>query len=245
MKNLTFIFVLSTLVTTSSLSQTADINQQTILFKGKQWIIKTCDTPMGPGPNLFGLHQKNVYINKRGDLILAIQPVKKQWSCAEIISSETIKEGVYEVIINSNIADLKPNIVLGFFIYNEMNPPYYDEIDIEFSTWNIARNCNTQYTIHQANDAKKKAFTIPSGVFKSTHSIEVTKDSIFVRSKWLLPNFKLQTIQYSTPRPPTIDPSEAHLRVNLWINKSDQQIPQTTKIKIANISFSPIHSPTK
>jgi Glycosyl hydrolases family 16 len=244
MKELIFVLLLSIFIAFESAAQNSDTTQRTLMFNNKQWIIKTCDSPMGPGSNLFGLHKKNVYINKNGDLILSIQAIEKQWSCAEIISAEAVKEGIYEITINSNIANLEPNIVFGFFLYNELNPPFYDEIDIEFSTWNRANNFNTQYTIHQSDNTKKKAFTILSNVVKSNHSIALTKDSIFVKSNWLLPNSKLQTIEYSTPRPPTMNLNAAHLRLNLWINKSDQAPKKTIKIKIANISFTPIHLPT-
>jgi len=208
-----------------------------IQFAHQNWLIKTHTEVMGPGNNLYGLHPNNVKTDRKGRLVLAVKKVKNGWSCAEIISENTITEGMYEFTIESDLALLEPNMVLGLFVYNEANPPYFDEADIEFSRWNNPEFDDAQFVVHNNQQPEPFRFSTPQGLQQSIHQIKITKDSICFQSKWLNKNNSDPIIyMFKIARPKTMSLSATHIRVNLWLMEPADTVKRYPKIKISNIA---------
>jgi hypothetical protein len=208
-----------------------------IEFGNQNWFVKKHRELMGPGNNLYGLHPHNVKVDSKGQLVLAIKKVKNGWSCAEIISESTITEGIYEFSIESDLSLLEPNMVLGLFVYNEANPPYYDEADIEFSRWNNPQFEDAQFVVHQGGELTPYRFSTPTGVKKSIHQIKITKDSVCFQSKWFNKNNSYPiTYTHKIVRPQTMSLSATHIRINLWLMEPADRIKRYPKVKISRIA---------
>ena len=83
-------------------------NKETILFSGFDWHQKVASKPTGPGGNIFGVHHKNVTIDRDGCLNLR---VVNQNACAEVFSELFFKEGTFETVIETNINKFAPELV--------------------------------------------------------------------------------------------------------------------------------------
>jgi hypothetical protein len=79
-----------------------------------------------------------VAVVENGVLRLAINPVRRGWACAEIQSRRSFGYGRYTFVVNSDLSQLDPWVVLGLFTYaDELRSPH-NEIDIEVAKWGVA-----------------------------------------------------------------------------------------------------------
>src|SRR5262245_15228482 len=119
----------------------------TIVWSGATWTIKTSQSAVGPGPNLFS--KSNVSVDANGNLHLQIaKTASNQWTCAEIIAPASYGYGTYTFDLASRVDALDPNVVLGLFTWSD-RPQYANrEIDIEFARWGVASDpANAQYVV--------------------------------------------------------------------------------------------------
>lgn len=234
-----FIIASAVLVLTNNISaQYKSMYLNRIEFCNHNWYVKTHNELMGPGNNFYGLHPQNVKLDKKGRLVLSIKKVKKGWSCAEIISEDTIAEGVYEFTIESDLSLLEPNMVLGMFLYNETHPPYFDEADIEFSRWGNPQYNDAQFVVHNNQQPEPFRFSTPLGFGQSIHQITINKDSVIFQSKWLNKKDSDPIIfTHKIARPQTLSLSATHIRVNLWLMQPADTVKRYPKIKISRIAI--------
>lgn len=224
-----------------SLAQLAPVYENEIFFSGRWWGIKDHQEPMGPGDNLFGQHPRNVVVNKKGELQLSIHKTKQGWSCAEVASNDYVNDGVYEFQINSDITKLNPSMVLGLFLYSNDNPPFYNEVDIEFSQWADPSNDNAQFVVHQSGGVQKSRFELPKGATQSTHRIEVTANSIAFYSYWKVKNQRHEVNEFSCimSRPKSLTSKNMRIRMNLWLNNKDDGVGHCSKVTISKVTYTP------
>jgi len=158
------------------------MNRQ-LLFSEKQWDIKKSNEKEGPGNNYFGLHHRNVTIDKKGHLHLRSFYRKSHWYCAEVINKEYTGYGIYEFYIENRLNNFNHGSVLGLFLYNEDYDPYFNEIDIEVSKWCEPNNKNTQYVVQDhPHRPTKHRFVTPEKCKFTVHRIEFRADTIHFRS---------------------------------------------------------------
>jgi hypothetical protein len=232
------LFMANMAVAPTLLSQCIDANWPSVEFGNTQWYIKTHHDAMGPGDNLFGLHPRNIYIDKYGMLCLNIKKTKEGWSCAEIVSEACTQEGLWEIELTSDIATLKSQAVLGFFLYDFNKTPAHNEIDIEYSKWGDNYNKNAQFVLHQPNGFKRKRFNVPSGSTKSTHQIFVDTDSIYFKSTFHYAAAPAQiTEQYAIARPTDFKLNDTRFRINYWLYDNKEHKGKCQTIKISSIKF--------
>jgi hypothetical protein len=84
-----------------------------VTFAGQVWDVKTNTVPLGPGPCLYSDSNSNVWVDGQGQLHLKITNQNGQWYCAEVISRSILGYGNFTFSVNSTVANLDPNIVLG------------------------------------------------------------------------------------------------------------------------------------
>ena len=115
---------------------------RTLSWSGLSWTVRAADWGGSPGPNLCSA--RNVAVDG-GTLRLAINRARRGWTCAEIQSRKSFGYGRYEFVVNSDLAQLDPWVVLGLFTYADDRPRPYNEIDIEVARWGDRRDpTNTQ-----------------------------------------------------------------------------------------------------
>jgi hypothetical protein len=145
-------------------------------FSGYSWYAKIASPPTGPGPNYFSASPSNVSVDSQGRLHLAITRSKGHWYCAEVVLTSSLGYGTYTFYLDSPVANLDPNVVLGMFTWDD----YYDstlsdphrELDIEFARWGSPGNSNLQYTVQPyTTKGNQIAFTVQADPARSKHSL--------------------------------------------------------------------------
>ncbi len=103
-----------------------------ITWAGYSWTLKdTGECVWGPGPNHFSAD--NVYIDLDGKLHLTVKYVDGAWRCPEVILTKPLGYGSYRFYLDSDVSSLPAPLVAGWFLYDDGNPPYYGEIDVEYT----------------------------------------------------------------------------------------------------------------
>jgi len=158
-----------------------DPAQRQITFSGYQWLVKSSDSAVGPGPNRFSDSTQNVWVDAQGRLHLRIthDQFTGQWHCAEIYSLRSFGYGVYRFYLDSRVDDLDPNIVLGLFTWDDDSAYAYREIDIEFARWGDPYNPGNSQFVVQPSDLPGNIhrFATPPAT-TSTHSFTWRPDYI-------------------------------------------------------------------
>ena len=82
-----------------------------------------------------------------------------KWWCSEVINGSNLGYGTYVFKVASSVYGLDPNVVSGYLpgMTRRMSTAHR-EIDIEFSTWNIPGNENSQYVV--------QPFTVPGNIYR-------------------------------------------------------------------------------
>ncbi|MES2958984.1 MAG: glycoside hydrolase family 16 protein [Pseudomonadota bacterium] len=195
----------------------AAASARTINFSGITWIVKSSGGELwGPGPNNFSDAESNVSVDAQGRLHLRITHENGIWKSAEVIAQKSLGYGTYRFTIDSDVAGLDPNVVLGLFTWND--DPAFDhrEIDIEFSRWgNPFDPTNAQYTVQPYTvSANLQRWTLNPGYGQTSHSFRWTKNSIVFES--LFAGSTLKSWNY-TRRAGVPKPGGENPRINLWL----------------------------
>lgn len=156
---------------------------RTIEFSGYEWIVKSSDTPVGPGANYFSDSTENVWVDENDQLHLKITRRDDKWHCAEVYTKKSFGYGKYIFYVASRVDLLDPNVVLGLFTYDYADEPNHREIDIEFSRWGDETNDNSQYVVHPFTEPDNiERFNMELSGDKTSHSFNWLSDSIFFQS---------------------------------------------------------------
>ena len=171
-------------IITNSIASVAANKFSPISFTNYYWQVKdTGNGTWGPGPNYFA--GTNVSVDSHGRLHLAITYANGEWRCAEVILTNSLGYGTYRIWLDNDPNPFPTNIVFGFFTFDYYTPPYYQEIDIEFSNGDgVGSPTNWQYVVqpyyiggHRTN------FSAPgSGMCISTHTLTWMPDAVYYES---------------------------------------------------------------
>lgn len=191
-------------------------------FSGYNWIVKSSETPVGPGPNYFSDSDKNVWVDSQGQLHLQITEIDGIWYCAEVICENNFGYGKYVFYIASKVEELNENVVAGFFTWDDAPEYYHREIDIELSRWSQPTNQNAQYVTQPWDrHGNIHRFNIQPNVDYSTHSFIWETDRIFFQSlygNYPTPpddSYIIESWNYTGENIPV--PGNENARINLWL----------------------------
>jgi hypothetical protein len=152
-------------------------------FSGYEWVVKSGDRRVGPGPNYFSDSGENVEVDAEGRLHLRVTRRDGRWLCAEVVSAQSFGYGTYRFYLDGAVDDLDPQLVLGMFTWNDDPAYHHREIDIEISRWGRADNENGQFVVQPyTRRGNVERFQVPAGVQSSTHSFTWTPESVHSRS---------------------------------------------------------------
>ncbi|WP_282035897.1 hypothetical protein [Saccharicrinis aurantiacus] len=228
------LFYVSCMLFTEAKSQCYIAEDGLIRFSNFLWVEKVTSIKVGPGPNYFGLHKKNVFVDRLGNLHLSLKKKQTHWSCAEVITDSILKEGVYEVSFYSNNT-IPNNVVFGLFLYDTENPPSYNEIDFELSKWNVPEGLNAQHVVHSNKDFIVNRFDLPKVQDETKHIFKVYSDSIFISSYATNPLNLLQNSVFR--RPKAFNLKQAKFRMNLWLIKSPVEEQEPFEVVITSFNY--------
>lgn len=212
--------------------------ERRINFSGYKWIVKGSNERLFPGPNYFSNSSDLVYVDKEG-LHLSIKKIEKKAFCTEIRSEKSFGYGTYVFTIKSDFKDFNSTAVLGLFTYDYDKPPYYNEIDFEFSKWKQYDNVMAQF-VTQPYDKEGHMTRFDfnrQGEF--TMSFEWLKDSI---------KFKIWNGSNSNPVKNEIIkewlytsnipiPANEKVHLNFWLFRNEMQNLNDLEVVVKNFKF--------
>lgn len=192
-------------------------HMKTLQFSGYEWLVKTSDQRVGPGPNHFSDSADNVSIDAQGQLHLRITEREGRWFCAEIISSRSFGYGTYRFYLKTQAESVDPQAILGMFTWND-DPAYtHREIDIEISRWGIAHNQNAQFVVQPYSRPENIVrFQMPPALSPTVHSFSWKPDNVHFQSIASSTTRQVEIQQHTfTKDIPRAGGENA--RINLWL----------------------------
>jgi len=191
-------------------------------FSGYEWILKSSQTPVGPGPNYFSGSSDNVWLDEQGQLHMKITKREGKWYCPEVISARSYGYGKYVIRLASRFDLLNENIVVGLFTWCDAREYHHREIDIELSRWGDPANANSQYVV--------QPWDTPGNIYRfdiqitgeySTHNFDWRSDQITWQSYYgisplpIPDSLLIKTWSYRGPDIPK--PGDENIRFNFWL----------------------------
>jgi len=123
--------------------------QYRIEWKGITWLVKHAtnrDEPRGPGENIWS--SQNVWVDNQDRLHLKItRQSDGRYLCAELQSENDYQYGTYTWKVDHDLSELQKDVIFGLFQYGGTD--YINEIDFEFTRWNVASNNWCNYTVYR------------------------------------------------------------------------------------------------
>jgi hypothetical protein len=194
---------------------------RTLQYSGYDWIVKSSDRRVGPGPNYFSDSSDNVTVDAQGRLHLRITQRDGRWYCAEVISVQSFGYGTYRFYLDTTMDSLDPQLVLGMFTWNDDPAYYHREIDIEISRWGRADNKNAQFVIQPYTRSQNIVrFQIPAGSQSSVHLFTWKPDNVLCQSlkgQQVTPPEPSFVIQQHTFTQNIPHAGGENARINLWL----------------------------
>jgi hypothetical protein len=186
---------------------------RTVSFSGEDWTVKTSHGKVGPGPNYFSDSTANVWVDAAGKLHLKITKSGKRFVCAEVIGPRALGYGSYRFEIESDLAALDRNVVLGLFTWSDAPAENHRELDVEFARWGSATNVPGQYVVQPYTDARNiYRFDWPLGILDSSHAFRWAAGRVDFESAVPGATLRAWTGTHLVPTP-----GDERPRMNLWL----------------------------
>ena len=146
------------------------VQAQTIRWAGRSWKV-TSGGMAGVAPG----NPANVDFNPDGYLHLQIAKREGKWTAAELFTTDNMRFGTYQWVIQGDVFNMDQTTVLGIFIYgptHHIGADAENEIDIDFpsGTRRVTAVMPTLQFIHPRETASRTAF--PAGKTTSKSAVE-------------------------------------------------------------------------
>jgi hypothetical protein len=154
--------------------------RRSLEWGGMTWSVRGSEEAVGPLANYFSSRPETVFADSEGRLHLRIRPENGIWRASEVVLKRKFGYGVYEWRIESPLADLDPECVIGLFTWSD-NARYANrEIDIEFSAWGDGTRAEQGQYVVQPYDipGNMKTFSLGSAIGPTSHRFVWLPDRI-------------------------------------------------------------------
>jgi len=259
MKNLLFLLgIVLTIAMFSSCEQSepsveAVRIEDSIVFSGFNWKIKSSEEPVGPGYNKFSNRTEDIWVDSKGRLHMKIANHSSNWYSTEVITDELVGYGTYTFTVLGDLKNIPTNVVLGLFTWDTetFQTDANSEVDIEFSYWgNDTLSSSLTYSVQPvsfgAYNAERTSHPQFDGEIlngKTTHSFTWTADLISWESfeggadnlgdkiaSWSFDNnnpgkAKVEGQNRSDKVVIPVPGDNTNIRINLWIGDWEGQSP--------------------
>ena len=216
-------------------------------FSGYRWVIKKSDSSIGkigPGGNYFSDDPQDVWVDAEG-MHLTITKKGQDWFCTEAILETPLGYGTYVLEILGSIDVFDPNIVMGFFTWDDIAPwvpanpnPNFREVDVEFSVWGDAgSSLNAQFVVQPyltQGNRHQFHFEVPQDQ-TSRHAFAWQQQAISFQS---VSRAVTEDWTYTGSNIPS--PGGESIRLNLWLIGGEAPANgQYTELVIRRFEFFP------
>jgi hypothetical protein len=207
-----------------------------VTWGGLSWQVKTSQSAVGPGPNVFS--KDNVWVDAAG-LHLRIAQAGGKWTCAEVIGPTSYGHGTYTFVVASDVSAFDPNVVLGLFTWSDKAREAHREIDIEVARWGNATDpTNAQFVVQPYNRAGHlMRFTQPSAS-RTQMQFVWRPGSVAFESRRLDTQAVVASYTYTGGDVPA--PGDERVRLNLWLRGGIAPINGLSQtVVIESFAFTP------
>lgn len=215
---------------------------QTLSFAGCDWTIKSSESPVGPGPNLFS--RSAVRKSGRAVVLSAVPAGKdktRSYYSAEIYSKEYFGYGTFELKFSLK-GRLDRNAVFGFFLYDGGNPPGFSEADVELARWGIVDAPEAQFTVHPVRSPDEYfIFSLPDEALAFVARIVWTRGQVLM-SLGAADGAEIARWTYAGAALPFSASAGEKVRVhcNVWLFEGgDPAFDGVLSVKLEEFRFSP------
>ena len=151
-------------------------------FAGRLWRARGMSTvaPSGAGPNYWSDAPEQLWVDEAGRLHLRLAQHRGRWRAVELFTP--LRRPYFEVSfeLDSPVARLDPNVVVGLFVYRSDQ----SEVDVEFARWGDAAAPNAQFALAPVTSpGHRRRFRWRPGGGRSRHSIRWTSAGLELESK--------------------------------------------------------------
>jgi hypothetical protein len=215
---------------------------QALPFAGQNWLVKdSANQAVGPGPNVFVAANVRV---EDGRLHLRVERIGERWTSAEVVSWASFGYGRYTFEVQSDVANLDPNLVLGLFTWSDDPAFSHREIDIEISRWGDPSNQNAQCVVqpYQQRGARAR-FELPAGIRGASYTFTWLADKVTCEiGSAPTPGVSAPAFRFEhqfTEHLPV--PGDEHARINLWqLEGRSPARNRPEEVVISGFSFTPV-----
>lgn len=220
----------------ASLRPVAAAGPRNIEYAGILWGLRQTSGPVDPGPNTFSNAEDQIWVDGEGRLHLRLQKRDGVWTASELMAKKDAGYGVYRFDVDASVRNLDPNIVFGFFSWDQNAPPYFREIDIELSRWGKASTLPGWFTVQPYDKVgNQHSFDLPEA---KIYSFELRWEPGIASFSCKADGKIIDTWRYSGAVP---EPGRARLRVNLWLFRGKEpEKPGPWEVVISNMRISPL-----
>ena len=207
-----------------------------IEFAGILWGLRQTSGPVDPGPNTFSNAEDQVWVDEGGRLHLRLQKRDGIWTASELMAKKDAGYGIYRFDVEGSIRDLDPNIVFGFFSWDQNFPPYFREIDIELSRWGNPSTLPGWFTVQPYDKpGNQHSFDLPKA---ATYTFELRWEPGLASFSCEADGNVVSTWRFAGEVP---EPGRARLRINLWLFRGKEpDKPGPWEVVMSNMSVSPL-----
>jgi hypothetical protein len=217
---------------------------RTIRFAGRDWLAKTSNVLVGPGPNYFSDSPDHIWLDDQDRLHLRIAPdASGNWQAAEVVLQASLGYGSYRFSLDSPAETLDPRAVLGLFTWNDDPTDNHRELDIELSRWSKPTGPNGLFSVQPyQTPGHTYSYEQSPGIAPSSHALR-WQPGLASFSSWMglrsppPPDEALIASHSFTEGIP--QPGGEQVRMNLWL---DGGVPPTdfqpVEVIIAEFHFS-------
>lgn len=209
-----------------------EIHRLILEFSGYQWMAKSSQQPVGPGPNCFS--QSNVYVDKAGYLHLKVDRVDGKWISAELFSTRSFGYGKYVFTLGNLAGRLPDSVVLGLFTWDNSPEEFHREIDIEIRRRVVdGKESSGEFTVQPWQKAGHR--NLLSEQLAKSFALNWHPDRIVFESRDAAGHL-IDSWTFSDSPIPT--PGNEQVRMNLWLpagTPPDDSLP--VEVMIESFSF--------
>ena len=184
-------------------------------FSGYRWLVRSSDGQLaGPGPNVFSGTADFVSVDVDGKLHLSIRKAAMGWVCSEIVLTQALGYGSYEIEVETNPFDMDRQAVFGFFTYGSSAGNSHSELDVELSYWGKPSGQNAQFVVQpSSNPDNISRFNVNQS--NTVYAIHWTKGM----AEFTVSAVSGQILHRWVRTENVPDPGDAKIDMNLWLVK--------------------------
>jgi len=203
-------------------------------FSGYRWLVRSSEGQLGePGPNVFAGSTDFVNVDADGKLHLFIRKSGTSWACSEVILSQALGYGTYEIEAETNPFNMDRQVVFGFFTYSSSTEQSHRELDVELSHWGrpIEAN-NSQFVVQPSSNANRFEVNHPAVLYK----IHWAKGAAMFTAE----DIEGQAIHHWVTTKNVPESGDAKIEMNLWLAKGlSPQNDEPIEFIIKRFTFTP------